>query len=264
MGSATREALVANAAALRAAGSVDLTTVTDLFAAGRVIGASAQLRALLADPALVAESKVAITARVFGKTVSASALSLLNAAVSQRWSSSDDLLEGIEDLGLRAAAISAGSEATITSELFQFGQVVASDAELELALGAKLGEPSDKSAVITTLLQGKALPETIAIVEQLVVQPRGRRIRELLSRAAATVADEQGFAIATVTSAVTLGDTQVQRLAASLSAQYGRNLRVNQIIDPAILGGLRVQIGDDVFDGSVATRLSDLRLQLAG
>lgn len=265
MGSATREALLAGTQALAAAGSVDLKTVTDLFAVGRAVGDNAQLRALLADPAAEAEFKVAATDSVFGKAIGGNALALLRAAVSQRWSSQEDLLAGIEDLGLRAAAVSAGADAaTITDELFEFGRVVASDAELELALGSKLGKAADKVAVVGKLLQGKFLPQTAAIVEQLVAQPRGRRIRELLRTAAATVADQQGFAIATVTSAVPLSAAQVERVAAGLTAQYGRNLRVNQILDPAIIGGLRVQIGDDVFDGSVATRLSELRLQLAG
>ncbi|UCR90140.1 F0F1 ATP synthase subunit delta [Mycetocola spongiae] len=264
MGSATREALAAGTQALDAAGSIDLKTVTDLFAAGRAVGNSAQLRALLSDPSAEAALKAAAVDQVFGKAVGESARALLRQAVSQRWSSPEDLLEGIEDLGLRAAAVSAGAEATITSELFEFGRIVASDAELELALGSKLGKPSEKVAVTAKLLQGKALPETIAIVEQLVAQPRGRRIRELLRTAAATVADQQGFSIATVTSALPLSAAQVERVAAGLTAQYGRSLRVNQIVDPSIIGGLRVQIGDDVFDGSVSTRLSELRLQLAG
>ena len=53
-------------------------------------------------------------------------------------------------------------------------------------------------------------------------------------------------------------------LAKSLSSRYGRNLTINQVIDASVVGGLKVQIGDDVIDGSIATRLKDLRLQLAG
>jgi F0F1-type ATP synthase delta subunit len=47
-----------------------------------------------------------------------------------------------------------------------------------------------------------------------------------------------------------------------LSKSAGRDLQLNLVIDPSIIGGLRVQIGDDVIDGSVATRLTELRLQL--
>jgi F-type H+-transporting ATPase subunit delta len=49
-----------------------------------------------------------------------------------------------------------------------------------------------------------------------------------------------------------------------LTTQYGREPRIALRIDPTVIGGLRVQIGEDVIDGTVASRLADLRLQLAG
>ena len=49
-----------------------------------------------------------------------------------------------------------------------------------------------------------------------------------------------------------------------VTTQYGLEPRIALRIDPAVIGGLRVQIGEDVIDGTVASRLADLRLQLAG
>ena len=95
-------------------------------------------------------------------------------------------------------------------------------------------------------------------------QPRGRRIGELLSTAADIVADEAGLAVATVITASPLTTAQLDRLRAGLAKSYGRDLKLNVRLDPSIIGGVRVQIGDDVIDGTVATRLTDLRLQLAG
>lgn len=263
MGSATREALSRTRAALAAqSGTTDLATGESLFTAGRVIGQSSQLRAALADPAAGDAPKVALVRSVFGAVVTPSALALLEAIATQRWSDQSDLLAGIEDVGLRATAASAKTAGAIEAELFAFGSAVSSDAQLELALASKLGRAEAKAGLVDSLLAGKVSPQTLAIVRHLVQQPRGRRIGELLRHAASVVADAAGTTIATITSADALTRAQLDRLKSSLAVKYGRALTINHVVDPAIVGGVRVQIGDDVIDGSVATRLADLRLQL--
>jgi F-type H+-transporting ATPase subunit delta len=265
MGSATREALAGSKAALAALGTTaDLATAEDLFAAARAIGDSAQLRAVISDPSADAAGKSALISRIFASQLSKPAVSLLETVAAQRWSNQDDVLAGIEELGIRAVAASARKDTSIESELFAFGAAVTSNAELELALGSKLGDPSSKTAVLEKLLSGKAADGTLAIVRQLVSQPRGRRLRVALQRSAAIVADQAGQAIATVTSATAIAPAQLERLASGLSKRYGANLTVNQVIDPAVIGGLRVQIGDDVIDGTIASRLGDVKLKLAG
>ena len=263
MGSATREALSATRSALAGLGAkTDLTVGEELLAAGRVIGDSAQLRAALADPSAESSAKTSIVDAVFS-SLSASTKSLLGSVVSSRWSNDDDLLAGVEELGFRVIAGTAGT-AAIDAELFTFGTAVNSDPELELAVSSKLGSNAAKLALVQKLLGSKASPQTVAIVGHLVQQPRGRRIAELLRHAASIVADEAGLSIATVTTATQLNAAQLDRLGKGLAKTYGRELRINQIVDPALIGGVRVQIGDDVIDGSVASRLKELRLQLAG
>jgi F-type H+-transporting ATPase subunit delta len=268
MGSATREALASARDALTKVSSKDaLATGTQLFEAARVIGGSAQLRAVLADPSVAAQEKSSVIDKVFS-SIGAPARTLLGEIVASRWSTQDDLLAGIEEVGIRAVASSLGGSssagASIESELFSFGAAVSSDPELELAVGSKLGTAAAKSALVTALLASKASPQTLAIVDHLVQQPRGRRIGELVRTAAALVADQSGLAVATVITAAPISAAQLERLRAGLAQSYGRELRLNQVIDPSIIGGIRVQIGDDVIDGSVSTRINDLRLQLAG
>jgi F-type H+-transporting ATPase subunit delta len=265
MGSATREALASSRTALAASGSTaDLATGESLFEAARVVGDSPQLLAALADPAADAVAKAALVSSVFANSVTPGALQLLQAVAAARWSTPDDLLAGIEDLGLRTAAASAPAGTSIEDELFSFGETVSSDAGLELALASKLGEADAKARLVDSLLTGKVSPQSLAIIRHLVLLPRGRRIGELVRHAASVVADEAGFAIATITSARPLSVQQLDRLKRGLASRYGRELTVNQIVVPDVVGGVRVQIGDDVIDGSVATRLNDLRLQLAG
>ena len=263
MGSATREALARSVSALADLGSkADLATAEDLFAAGRVVADSAQLRAVLSDPTADPEGKAALVKRVFS-SLSEPAVTLLGVIVAQRWSSHDDLLGAIEEVGIRAIAASAAPSVDIVAELFTFGGAVTSDAQLELALRSKLAGTDSKVALVERLLDGRASKETLAIVRQLVEQPRGRSVRESIRSAARIVAAQEGQTIATVYAATTLPIAQAERLRSVLSATYG-DLRINQVVDPSIIGGLRVQIGDDVIDGSIASRLAELRLQLAG
>ncbi|WP_348787143.1 F0F1 ATP synthase subunit delta [Leifsonia sp. NPDC080035] len=263
MGSATREALARSVSALAGLGAkADLATAEDLFAAGRVVADSAQLRAVLSDPSADQAGKAALVQRVFG-SLSAPAVELLGVVAGERWSGQDDVLAAIEELGIRSIAASAPRNVDIPAELFAFGGAVTSDSQLELALRSKLADPAAKAALVERLLAGKASEQTVAIARQLVLQPRGRSIREALRDAARIVAAQYGQTIATVVTATPLPEAQAERLRASLAAKYG-DLKLNQVVDPAILGGLRVQIGDDVIDGSVSTRLTELRLQLAG
>lgn len=262
MGSATREAIAAAKAALAAHGdSATLGAGRDLFAAGRVIGDSAQLHTVLADSSADPAAKSDVVERIFGSLDSA-ARELLSGLVASRWSQPDDLLAGIEEIAIRIMAISADSSVDIPAELFAFGAAVSSNAELELAVGNKLGDPAAKVALVDALLDGKASEQTIAIIGHLVRQPRGRRIGALLRYAAGVVADQHEQAIATVTVATALSDEQVERLREGLAKKYGAS-RVNQVVDASIIGGMRISIGDVVIDDSVATRVKELKLQLA-
>jgi len=264
MGSMTREALATSRGVLADLGdSADLATGEQLLNAGRVIGSSVKLQAFLADPSEDVTAKKGFIDRVFG-AFTESARALLTSVAGSRWSSHRDMLAGIEEIGIRVIAKSAPSDLSIEGELFAFGEIVSSDAGLELAVGTKLSDGAAKSALVERLLGGKASQQTISIVSQLVQQPRGRRIGELLRTASAIVADEADELVAVVTSARPVEVDQIVRLERSLAKQFGRHLRVNVVIDPSILGGLRVQVGDDVIDGTVSTRLKGLRLQLAG
>lgn len=262
MGSATREALGAATATLAEQGAVDLATGEQLLAAALVVDGSAALRSALSDDTAPVENRRSIVKSVFAAYTPA-ARAVLESLSSGRWSSEDDFVAGIERLGIRAVASSAPKSVSVADELFAFSTAVSSNAELELALGSKLGSAEGKVALVTKLLTGKASPQTIAILKALLAQPRGRRIGELVRYASTIVAEAFGYSIATITVAAPLTSDQTDRLGKALSSRYGTTIRINQLVDPAVLGGMRVQIGDDVIDGSIATRLTDLRLQLA-
>jgi F-type H+-transporting ATPase subunit delta len=264
MRSATREAMSSTRAVLAdLGGSVDLASGVELLAAGRVIAASQPLLGVFADATADPAGKKAIVDRVFDDQ-STVTRAVLTAVVASRWSSHSDLLAGIEDAGIRAIAATAEPGTSIEAELFAFETAVRSDADLELALGTRLGSPSEKAALVARLLGGKASPQTIEILSHLVQQPRGRRIGELVRDASRIVADQAGKLVATVITAAALSEAQEARVARGVATKYGQDVSINYVVDPQVIGGVRVQVGGDVIDGTVSSRLSDLKLQLAG
>lgn len=263
MGSATREAIAKAKAALAArSGAATLAAAGALFSAGHVIGDSTQLQTALTDTSSDPAAKNKLVSTIFGE-LTPDARELLSELVSSRWSEPSDLLGGIEEIGIRIAALSVDSSVDIPAELFAFGSAVSSNAELELAVASKLGDPAAKVSLIDSLLDGKASGQSIAIIKHLVRQPRGRRIGALLGHAARIIADQHEQAIATVTVAAPLSDAQVERLEEGLAKKYGA-VRVNQIVDASVIGGMRIAVGDIVIDDTIATRVKELKLQLAG
>jgi F-type H+-transporting ATPase subunit delta len=263
MGSATREALAAAVAVLAKQGTVSLKAGEQLLDASLVVAGSPQLRSALADDTAEASNRSGIVDAVFGAYTPVAKV-VLDALVIERWSSAADLVAGIEELGIRAIAESAPKTVSIDRELFAFSLAVNSNAELELALGSKLGSTEGRVSLVRSLLGGKASEQTVSIVSSLIAQPRGRRVGELLRYGANIVADQAGVAIATITVASSLSKPQLARLEKALSAQYDKEIRINEVVDERVLGGMRVQIGDEVIDGTVSSRISNLRLQLAG
>ncbi|WP_260115259.1 FoF1 ATP synthase subunit delta [Ornithinimicrobium sp. INDO-MA30-4] len=67
---------------------------------------------------------------------------------------------------------------------------------------------------------------------------------------------------AIVTTAGALSETQLDRLEKALVAQYGKQVHMNVVIDPEVIGGLRVEIGDEIIEGTISSRLDDARRRL--
>ncbi|MFD5214532.1 F0F1 ATP synthase subunit delta [Microbacterium sp. NPDC058345] len=261
MGSATTQALAASTDALAAASGVTLDSAAELFAAARALGESSQLSGALADPTAPAQARSALVEGVFAGA-SAPVRALLTTVAGERWSSAAQLIDGIEELAIRTAAIASPKD-DVASELFGFSRIVAANPEFELALGSRLGDAASKGALVEKVLGSSVSAATVLIASSLVRQPRERRVRQLLSRAIRIVSAQAGRTVATVHTAVPLDAAQQTRLRDALARRYGGEVSLNLVIDPAVVGGLRVQIADDVIDGSISARLADLRQKLA-
>jgi len=183
-----------------------------------------------------------------------------------RWSAPSELLEATERLGVDALLGSAqrsGDLAEVEDELFRFGQIVSGDPQLATVVGDSSVAPARRGTLIRELLEGKAKPVTVKLAELAVKGFGGRNFAAGLSRLVELVAERREAEIAYVTVAEPLDEASENRLASSLTNIYGRQVSLKIIVDPAVLGGMRVRVGSDLYDGTVARRLADVRNALA-
>jgi F-type H+-transporting ATPase subunit delta len=232
----------------------------DLFGVTGALDSSASLRRALVDPSRDAKAKRGLVDALFGPKIGAAATELLKALVSQRWADDRDLGDASESFAVEAlvaSAEAAGRLDSLEDDLFRFGRVVAADKGLRDALSARGGDESVKAALVETLLEGKASAETIRLVRQAAVSPRGRRFGRVLQSYLALAAKRREQLTATVTAAIALDDAQRQRLTQALSGIYHRAVQINVVLDPAVVGGIRVQVGDEVVDGTILRRIQE-------
>jgi F-type H+-transporting ATPase subunit delta len=232
----------------------------DLFGVTTTLDSSVSLRRALVDPSRDATAKRALVQALFGTRISAAATGLLGDLVSQRWADDPDLGDALESLAVEAVvatAEGAGQLDALEDDLFRFGRVVAADSGLRDALSAHGGDENVKAALVEALLKGKASAQTIRLVRQAAIFPRGRRFGRVLESYLAVAARRREQLTATVTAAVALDEAQRQRLAQALSRIYHRAVQITVVLDPAVVGGIRVQVGDEVVDGTILRRLQE-------
>jgi F-type H+-transporting ATPase subunit delta len=160
---------------------------------------------------------------------------------------------------LLAVARSEGSLADVEDELFRFARLLESNDDLRTTLTDASLPVSRRQQIVEDLLGGRADSTTTALVSMVVGTGRSRDLPAIIDELVKLSAAEGNKEVAEVRSAVDLTDDQKQRLAAALEAKTGKKVELKVIIDPTVLGGLVAQVGDTVIDGSVKSRLQQLK-----
>ena len=161
--------------------------------------------------------------------------------------------------GLIAIAAAEDALEAVTEELQTLGDAVASDDTLRSTLSDPTLPAERRAQVIEDLLAGKASPVTVALASMVVAVGRGGELPDLTREVGRVVASGQGAVVAEARSAVALTEEQISRLAEALTAKLGRTVTVRNIVDPSVVGGVVTQIGDEIIDGTVRSRLNQLR-----
>jgi F-type H+-transporting ATPase subunit delta len=246
-------------------GGADAALLGDeLFTVAQALRSEPALRRVASDASLPAEAKQGLMREVLGGKASESTAALVGTAVAQRWTLSRDLPAALERLSEVAVVLSAGKDGDqLVDELFAVGQTVTGNGELREALANPARSVEDKSALVDSLLGGKVLPATTTLVKQSLAGTY-RTVTLALSTYRDVAAEVVGQSVATVRVTKPLEDSERKRLVEALSKAYDRKIHVNEIVDPHVLGGVRVEIGDDVIDGTISSRLTDARRRLVG
>jgi F-type H+-transporting ATPase subunit delta len=188
-------------------------------------------------------------------------------AVSQRWSQPGDLSEAVEILATQSALMLAERRGTleqVENQLFAFAQAVGGSADLQMALTDPAVGSQQKSALVTSLLAGRGSAESVEVLSYALSHLRGRRVDAVLDDLMDLAGDQRSRSVAEVRVAHPLDPDQASRLAAVLSRLNRRDVRLNVALDPEVIGGISVRIGNEVIDATVATRIEQARRALIG
>ena len=171
---------------------------------------------------------------------------------------SDEKIQGYAQ-AILAIASAESNAAQIEDEIYRFSQVLQSSEELKSTLSDASIPSTRRQQIVEDLLDGQVTQTTVALVSMIVAAGMGGDIKAIADKVVGLGAESRDKAVAEVYSVVDLSSDQQQRLAAALKSATGKDVEMKVIIDESVMGGLLVQIEDEVIDGTVRTRLKQLR-----
>ncbi|MGH3444521.1 MAG: F0F1 ATP synthase subunit delta [Nocardioidaceae bacterium] len=236
----------------------------ELFAFALTLDSRHSLRRALTEPAVPADAKSTLLHRVAEDKVAAGSLEVVDVAVRHRWSQGRDLADALEHASVTAhvaKADSAGHLDDLEDNLFRFARIVDAHSGLREVLSDPSNPLEGKRTLLDTLLQGKVGASTERLLDQAAAA-RHRSLPGVLETYQKIAAERRDSLVATVWVAADLSTDHRGRLAAVLSKQYGHDVHLNVIVDPDVLGGVRVAVGHEVIDSTVQTRLRQAHRRL--
>ena len=258
------EKLTADTAKVTAA---QLATVADeILSVAALLRAQPRLRRALTDPARSGADRSGLVRSLLSGKLSEISVDTLATLASGRFSAGSELLDATERLGVEALLDSgdrAGDLTDIEDELFRFGQIVAGSGELAVTLSDPGAPTSRRVKLVEDLLKGKAKPTTLRLAEVALEGFGGRSFEGSLTRLVELTAAKRDRQVAYVTVAKPLTDSEEQALASKLSELYGRQVSLKIDVDPAIIGGVSVKVGSDLYDGTILRRLNEAKQAFA-
>lgn len=235
--------------------------VADLFATNPAV------RRAVTDPSRTGEDRAQLVTTIIGDQVDGRVTDLVAGLARERWSEDEDIVEALEILGQDTLLAHAEREdrlGALGEELLSIRGAVNGTPELDGVL-ADEGRPVDARRELLEQIVGSKVSATALLFARRGVGSRHERsVLRALSTAAERVARRRDRTVARVIAAVPLTEEQRSRLVAALATEHGTEIALHVDVDPAIMGGLRVEVGDTIMDGTIRTRLDEANRRITG
>ena len=234
----------------------------ELFTITKVLDDSIQLERALTDPSRPVADKVAVLTELLGDNVHPMTMEIMTDLVSRRWSRARDIANAVEDFGVDAMMYYAdATDATlqVSIELSELHSALLNLPVVRAKLYDYQATSEARVKLFREVFSGKTLNKvTMRLAEHATCNLRRRRYLETIQWMINKLSRHMGESMVTVTTATPLKKEQIKRLVEVYSAKVGRQVHINSVVDPTVLGGMRIQVGDEVTDNTVVAQLQNL------
>ncbi|KAB6832215.1 F0F1 ATP synthase subunit delta [Bifidobacterium longum] len=234
----------------------------ELFTITKVLDDSIQLERALTDPSRPVADKVAVLKELLGDNAHPMTMEIMTDLVSRRWSRARDIANAVEDFGVDAMMYYAdATDATlqVSIELSELHSALLNLPVVRAKLYDYQATSEARVKLFREVFSGKTLNKvTMRLAEHATCNLRRRRYLETIQWLINKFSRHMGESMVTVTTATPLKQEQIKRLVEVYSAKVGRQVHINSVVDPTVLGGMRIQVGDEVTDNTVVAQLQNL------
>ena len=232
---------------------------SDLASVVKMLRKEPLLARHVSDPSSDTGARAQLVERLLSGKVSDAALEVLKTAASQRWSSTSDLIYGIQHIASLALLVRAerdGQIEDVEDQLFRFSRILDTEPRLITLLSEYTAPAEGRIALLTNVLHGRASRNAADLLRQTVDLLHGERADEAVRELATLAVSRRGEVVAHVRAAGELSEAQSNRLTELLTRIYGHPVSIQLDLDPGLIGGLTITVGDEVIDGSLASKLA--------
>lgn len=234
----------------------------ELFTITKVLDDSIQLERALTDPSRPVADKVAALTELLGDNVHPMTMEIMTDLVSRHWSRARDIANAVEDFGVDAMmyyADATGATLQVSVELSELHSALLNLPVVRAKLYDYQATSEARVKLFREVFSGKTLNKvTMRLAEHATCNLRRRRYLETIQWMINKFSRHMGESMVTVTTATPLKKEQIKRLVEVYSAKVGRQVHINSVVDPTVLGGMRIQVGDEVTDNTVVAQLQNL------